>query len=197
MSNTLKLNFLKKRLLGHKIKINNPTEVIKKCIQLGYSDMMDVGIYYLDTHLPKGDPQKKINNDSRKNKFYNLLITHNFRFSVELIKDTINLFGPNEIITNKENKYVTRFGLAQKFVNMTFKYLYIYSEKINQTIDFSLCDCPLDSFIIKKLNLDTSYTWSKLTPQDYADLKKIIDNNVKEKEEYIYLGRLLYDFKYW
>lgn len=60
MSNTLKLNFLKKRLLGHKIKINNPTEVIKKCIQLGYSDMMDVGIYYLDTHLPKGDPQKKL-----------------------------------------------------------------------------------------------------------------------------------------
>ena len=102
-----------------------------------------------------------------------------------------------EIITNNENKYVTRFGLAQKFVNMTFKYLYIYSEEINQTIDFSLCDCPLDSFIIKTLNLDTSYIWSKLTPQDYADLQKIIDNNVKEKEEYIYLGRLLYDFKYW
>ena len=80
---------------------------------------------------------------------------------------------------------------------MTFKYLYIYSEEINQTIDFSLCDCPLDSFIIKTLNLDTSYTWSKLTSQEYTDLQKIIDNNVKEKEEYIYLGRLLYDFKYW
>ena len=58
MSNNLKFNFLKKRLLGQRTNINNSVEVIKKCISLAYQDMMDVGIYYLDTNLPKMDKKQ-------------------------------------------------------------------------------------------------------------------------------------------
>lgn len=197
MSNNLKFNFLKKRLLGQRTNINNSVEVIKKCISLAYQDMMDVGIYYLDTNLPKMDKQKTINNNIRKDNFYNILVNNNFVFSIALIEEVTNIFGPSERITNSKNNYVTRFGLAQKLVNMTFKYLYIFSDEIDQTINFSNCDCPLDSIIIETLNLNETYTWSKLTKEEYLFLQTFINNVVEDKDKYNELGRLLYDFKYW
>lgn len=191
----LTLNFLKKFVLGQKTKIDNPEEVIKKCISLAYKDMMDSGKYYLDSHLVKGDNQKTVNNNDRKAKFLDILQKANFEFSRNLIEETCKIFGNVDEINNSQS-YATRFGLAQKLVNMTFKYLYVFSEETGKNIDFSKCDCPLDSIIIVK-KLKEKNTWSKLTKADYNELQDEIDKQVCNEPSYETLGRLLYDFKYW
>jgi hypothetical protein len=190
----LTLNFLKKFVLGQKTDINNPDEVIKKCISLAYKDMMTAGLYYLDSNLDKGVNQKTKNNNDRKAKFLDILQDKSFMFSRDLIADTCSIFGDEDKIKNTQG-YATRYGLAQKLVNMTFKYLYVFKDEIKQDINFSNCDCPLDSIIIS--NLSPNYVWSKLTPAEYDDLQNEIDAKVESQSEYKNLGRLLYDFQNW
>ena len=191
----LTLIFLKKRLLGQKVNINDSNAVVKQCISLAYEDMMTVGKYYLDSKLIRGSKLKKSNNQIRKDKFYTILKQYNFKFSLDLIKNTCDIFGSDDVIKNYKN-YVTSFGLAQKLVNMTFKYLYIFRDDINQNIDFSMCDCPLDSIILNKLDKN-DVIWSKLQENTYIDIQNIITKKVCHYKEYEMLGRLLYDFKNW
>ena len=192
----LTLNFLKKFVLGQKTDINNTEEVIKKCISLAYKDMMTAGLYYLDSNLDKGDNHKTENNNDRKAKFLEILQKANFIFSKDLIARTCEIFGDAEQIKNSKG-FATRYGLAQKLVNMTFKYLYVFKDEIKQDINFSNCDCPLDSIIISKLNLTTNYVWSKLNQTQYWELQEKINDIVKSQPEYKNLGRLLYDFQNW
>ena len=200
----LTLKFLKKFVLGQKTDINKPEEVIKKCISLAYKDMMTAGLYYLDSNLGKGNNHKTKNNNARKAKFLEILQDKDFVFSRDLIEKTRKIFGKDDQIKNSKD-FATRYGLAQKLVNMTFKYLYVFKDEIKQgikqDINFSNCDCPLDSIIIGKLGLSQNYTWSKLTSDEYKQLQDKIDNIVKSQPEcqpeYKNLGRLLDDFKNW
>ena len=80
-------------------------------------------------------------------------------------------------------------------VNMTFKYFYVFRKEIDIDIDFSRCDCPLDSIIQNKLKED--FTWSKLDKEKYDEIQSKIDNKVRREKEYGVLGRLLYDFTEW
>ena len=150
-----KKSFLESSVLGQSTNKCCPSEVIIKCIELAYSDMMTAGRYYSASFL---NDKKEICSAT------NSAITEsNFVFSRKIIKDISLLFCDNTI--GNDNHYVTEFGLAQKLINMTFKYLYVFSDLIfvDKAIpDFSLCDCPLDSIIIKKAHI-TDCVWSKLT----------------------------------
>ncbi len=199
----LTLDFLKKFVLGQKTNIGNPDEVIEKCISLAYKDMMDSGKYYIDSSLGKGNKQKTENNNDRKAKFLEILQEKNFDFSRDLITETCKIFGNSEKIENTQG-HATNYGLAQKLVNMTFKYFYVFKDEINKNkdeikinIDFSKCDCPLDSIIIGRLNLTTNYVWSKLTPAEYEELQNKIEERVCDEPGHNTLGRLLYDFINW
>lgn len=194
MKDQLIINFLKVRLLGHKININNSEEIIKKCISLGYNDMLSRGKYYLTNEL----------NNQIKDNFYNILKDNNYTFSKKLFKETILLFGNSEKIYNyKNHTYVTRVGLTQKLINMTFKYLYVFQDEIKLNIDFSKCHCPIDSIIFEELEKKTNipltkkYIWSTINETDYNYLQDIIKDLIKDEELYNELGNLLFDFKYW
>ena len=187
-----KKSFLESSVLGQSTNKCCPSEVIIKCIELAYSDMMTAGRYYSASFL---NDKKEICSAT------NSAITEsNFVFSRKIIKDISLLFCVNTI--GNDNHYVTGFGLAQKLINMTFKYLYVFSDLIfvDKAIpDFSSCDCPLDSIIIKKAHIKDC-VWSKLTEQQYlecqAKITELLNANFLDLE-LSRLGNLAYDFINW
>ena len=187
-----KRNFLESSLLRWSTNKNNPNEVQAKCVDLAYSDMMTAGRYYSASFL---NDKKKICSAT------NSAITEsNFVFSRKIIEDISLLFCDNTI--GNGNRYATGFGLAQKLINMTFKYLYVFSDLIfidKPIPDFSSCDCPLDSIIIKKAHIKDC-VWSKLTEQQYlecqAKITELLNANSLDLE-LSKLGNLAYDFINW
>ena len=180
-----KYKFLEKTILGQDTNIHNSEMVILKCINRAYRDMLTAGRYY-------------INSDNEIcEKFKEILESYNYKFSHQLILDAANLFASTEIIGN-QNKYVTRFGLSQKLVNMTYKYFFIFDDYINKSINYKDCDCPLDSIILKKLN--SNIVWSKCTENQYNDCQNKIRaylEKINLDEELILIGNLAYDFLMW
>ena len=84
--------------------------------------------------------------------FKYILQKANYVFSRDLIDNASKLLSDEETIFNGRD-YATRYGLGQKVVNMTFKYFYIAQDFLNVKINFSNCDCPLDSVILKDLGI--------------------------------------------
>lgn len=187
-----KRNFLESSLLGQSTNKNNPNEVQAKCIDLAYKDMMTAGRYYSASFLHTREEICCATNEAIKRCDY--------VFSKELIQNTSLLFCNDTI--GSGNKYVTGYGLAQKLINMTFKYLYVFSDLIfieHSFPDFSVCDCPLDSIIIQKADI-RDCVWSKLTEQQYQDCQSKITEllNINRLDfELSKLGNLAYDFINW
>lgn len=191
--------FLMKSVLGRKVDKDKPETVIRGCIDKAYGDMMDAGRYV-----------KIENKDDKCEKVYELLEEHKYCFSMKLIEETKSIFGKEVIFFKGRN--ATAFGLSQKLINMTFKYLYCFWDFIGLGIDFTKCDCPVDSIILNgipanKLPGKSSFAWSRLDEQQYENVQKAIDEIVQESlnqskfETPIGLPacspRLLYDFHAW
>ena len=180
--------FLVKSMLGRTTNLSCPEDVIFKCAGLAYRDMLDGGRFYLSN-----------NKESRCRGIIEILEKHNYTFSREIIDEACNLFGSEEEISGTRGRYVTRYGLAQKFVNMMFKYLYVFSDYTKKDIDFSQCDCPLDSIILGKLP-EISSTWTKITAPEYTECQNEIAAKLKKKPldmELQVLGNLAFDFLSW
>lgn len=189
-----KILFLQKSLLGQRTKFEEAEEVIFKCIKLAYRDMLTVGRFYILNDANN-------TSESRYKKLKSILEKNNYVYHRNIIEEILPLFGDKEEIRNHTNdRFVTRYGLAQKFVNMTYKYFYVFNDYIKKEIDFSNCDCPLDSVILRKNPELKGYTWSKLTKEDYEFCQKIISERLQEESlnnELKLLGNLAFDFKYW
>jgi len=202
-----RLNFLKQYLVGHKTELDNEDQVLKKCCELAYSDMLTVGRFFLDKR--EGLRNKVIET------FLIELKKCNYSYSHGLIDKLTELFGNKKIEKHfaktrekggKEKSfeyddYVTTFGLCQKFVNMCFKYFYVFVDNL-PTINFSFgkCDCPIDSVILKKLRISKSYTWSKLNKKEYEDIQILIQEKQDKDSKYKqlqHIGRLAFDFINW
>lgn len=81
------------------------------------------------------------------------------------------------------------FGKAQKFVNMTFKYLYCFDNAEKYEDHFKFCHMPIDSYTLnwyfdnqkqlqkqKKITKSAIKNWSSLTEGQYGSLK----DNIRE-----------------
>ncbi len=187
-----KRNFLESSLLGQSTNKNNPNEVQAKCVDLAYKDMMTAGRYYSALFLHTREEICCSTNEAIKQCDY--------VFSRDLIQKTSLLFCKDKI--GSGNEYVTGFGLAQKLINMTFKYLYVFSDLIfvDKAIpDFSSCDCPLDSIILKGIPYNKT-VWSKFTKADYIKCQNKISDLLKSMtldDELKSLGNMAYDFLNW
>lgn len=183
----LSITFLEKAVLGRETDFKSSDSVIDSCISKADGDMLTAGRFY----LPK-------DSETRRSAYKKLLKDENYIFSRGLIEKTALLFGDNEIIGSGK-MYATRFGLAQKLVNMTYKYFFVYKRYIDQEIDYSKCDCPLDSIILGKIKY-TRNVWSKVTKIEYEDCQEIIKNEIQKcglSEEATVLGNLVFDFYGW
>lgn len=181
--------FLEHSMLGQKTNINNTDEIIDKCIKLAWQDMLTAGRYYnLDKNII--------------GEYKEILKNYSYNNPTSIIEETLNLFGNKEkieITIKGKTKYVTRYGLCQKLVNMTFKYFFIFSDYTKLNIDFSKCDCPLDSVILDKINYRKT-VWSKLYKKQYIECQNQINNELSKiclNNELKDLGNLAYDFINW
>lgn len=188
-----KICFLKSSLLGQATDKSNPDEVFSKCFDLAYRDMMTAGRFYSSSFLNK---KEDILKETKK-----IIRDKNYSSSRDIIEDVAKLICNEKI--GSCTKYVTGFGLAQKLVNMTFKYLYVFSDLIFKgkgMPDFSKCDCPIDSIILKKAGINDC-AWSKLTNEQYETCQEKISEFLKNEKfldpELSNLGNLAYDFMNW
>lgn len=110
--------------------------------------------------------------------------------------------------------YNMRVGVWQKFINMTFKYLYCVREYFDEIGDFSFCHCPIDSWIAAKMiknklitSNDNGYdlvysiansgktNWNNIEYGDYMQFENVVENVLKNKESR--MSKVAFDFIYW
>lgn len=146
-------------------------------------------------------------------------------------KDSIIAFVENELTNNqdyifsnfnqwhnvvcKKTDFDMRYGVWQKLINMTFKYLYCVKETFPEFNDvWKECHCPIDTIISKQVydqlvkmkiptaelelskkiaKSDSVVNWNNITKKDYYKLQSQI-KQICDKER-IYL--LEFDFLYW
>lgn len=181
--------FFKKVLLGSSVDLNNSDTIIKACVSNAYRDMLTAGRFYI-----KGSQKDEI-----CSKYIDLLEKHDYQFSLSLIKEAEAVFPNANDLKATDNKYVTQFGLSQKLVNMSFKYFYLFNEDINKNIDYSKCDCPLDSIILAKIPSEyhNNIPWSKMHEDTYLECQRYIRSTLKNNKDTKVLGNLLFDFINW
>ncbi|MDL2289545.1 hypothetical protein LJB83_02140 [Clostridia bacterium OttesenSCG-928-F22] len=191
---TWKVRFLESAILGQGTKDATADEVLIKCIELAYKDMMTAGRYYSKNF---SESKNVICNKTKK-----IIAENAFSFSRSKIDKVSRLFFDSEQLRTG-NGYVTRYGLAQKLVNMSFKYLYVFSDRIfnsGQKVDFSNCDCPLDSIILEKGLNYKKCKWSRLSQEHYLECQELIKNRLRNEDidfELKQLGNLAFDFIIW
>lgn len=181
------------------VEMNTKTlaAVIKKCVHKSYQDLKrKVPYRYSTTKL------KELNKEERK-KFNNK--KRDFTEEVEksiidglVNNDELNCSGldpyaiiikVNEIANNNKFRELFKpetpftFGLAQKWVNMTVKYLWIldvFDDEYEERIEV-----PIDSFVISNLNnleikiSDTWSIWNK--PEEYQQVQEALKNKLGNK----------------
>ena len=188
-----KRSFLESSILGRSTNKTDANAVQSKCVDLAYRDMMTAGRFYSSSFLHSKDEICSSVIEQIKSKDY--------KFSRDIIKTAASKICNDTIGTG--NRFVTGYGLAQKITNMTFKYLYVFSDLIftdGKVPDFSSCDCPLDSIILGKASLDW-YTWSKLRIDEYEhcqeEIAKLLKENPPNDVELTKLGNMAFDLISW
>lgn len=120
---------------------------------------------------------------------------------IENIKDNFEIWHKEacRLIIEKYEKYRIEltYGQAQKWVNMTIKYLYILNEHTFDNV-FDFLHIPVDNYIFKavkeKLGIDNpDNPWSKLNETEYLKYQNAIREELREKGKL----PLRWEFKNW
>ncbi|MCR5782890.1 MAG: hypothetical protein K6G90_09180 [Clostridia bacterium] len=178
--NDYQLRFLKQSVLGQQVNMNNSEDIIKKCIELADRDMMSGGRFVSNQFKLKTKKE-------RVSYIIKILDDNSYAYTkIDKIKICEDIFWKCDEEKTKTVNGTTRnykpFGLAQKLVNMTYKYLYVFKDHIGDLkIDFSKCECPLDSVVLQKLGCPSK--WTNITPEEYDCIKADI-NAALEDERY-------------
>ena len=115
-----KRSFLESFILGQSTNKTDANAVQSKCVDLAYRDMMTAGRFYSNSFLHS--------KDEICSSVIELIKSNDYKFSRDMIKTTASKICNDTIGTG--NRFVTGYGLAQKITNMTFKYLYVFSDLI-------------------------------------------------------------------
>lgn len=193
----VRFNFLYKSMLGRDTNLNDTDEVIFACIKKAFKDMLTAGRF-------AGISDSK---DILKKEFHRILKNYKYKFTRNLIDETNKLIE-NTYKIKKNQNIVTAYGMAQKLVNMTYKYLYVFNDLLKDLeIDFSNCDCPIDSIILNELKNRNNKKkiidnpWSKMTKTEYETCQdKIKDCLAQEKKlqkDLSNINNLAFDFIAW
>ena len=182
--NELVEGFLYKVLGGRQIKTLDLNDLINMCIQRAYRDMLNGGRFVIGNH-----------NDEQLSDIRQIFKKYNYTFDRMMIDDVAIIIHKEEKI-EKNGRFVTRYGLAQKIVNMTFIYFYLFNDFLKKNgliIDYSNCDCPLDSIVLNDGLKHYDIAWTRMNKEQYI----AIQNEIKQKEFSYNIGNLEYDFINW
>lgn len=188
--NELVEKFLYKVLGGKDIdKVNDLDDLVMISIRKAYKDML-IGGRYVGASL----------SEPKLSEIQKLIKDHEYTFCREMIDEAAEIISKDEIISGSGSRYATRFGLAQKLINMTYKYLYVFNDfrpRPELSEAFKQCDCPLDSVILNTDHLKSkglsNFAWTKLKKEDYIKIQDAISEKCEDRS----IGNLQYDFKNW
>ena len=97
------------------------------------------------------------------------------------------------VLKDQKLESLSKIGFAQKFINMSFKYLYCFEECDKNNLRF--CHLPLDKYTINwykkigdKNNIadlkEINFSWSKINEDLYFNIQKDIDSKLKSCLDY-------------
>lgn len=83
-----------------------------------------------------------------------------------------------------DTSFGMRYGVWQKFINMSFKYIYCINDKLNKpiTLDFKNCHIPLDDNTLLWCNSKgiTGITaWNSVTQNEYIRIRDGVHNEIE------------------
>ena len=138
------------------------------------------------------------------------------KWSVEKIKSNVNELSNIKDIDNEkfdgwhknmcdavkrhynENNVQFHYGQAQKWLNMTMKYLSVIDRDVTAPY-FEYLHVPVDSIVIdlasEELGLQRPYSrWSRMESDEYIEYQKNLCNAIREQKK---ISPLLWEFRYW
>lgn len=120
----------------------------------------------------------KINARSCIKEYINRMINSNILNQEQF--DKLHKEACYELIKKFENQFFT-IGQAQKWINMTFKYLHLLEYKEIKHI-YEFCHIPIDSYMLNITNYQMSKPWSKLNDYDeYLEYQKWFRNKYNDE----------------
>ena len=167
-------------------------ELIRYCINKAWNDAMIYKKYFKNSQL-------KDNKDKIKDLFIECINNSELK---EIIIKPEKLFNKEdlEFVTYFQSEDGACFGVFQKFINMSMKYLFCVNDKLELKIDFMQCDVPIDSFILdwcrQVLNDGEKIkdvVWNNLNINDYTSIQKMIRDFAENK----YISPLELEFYIW
>lgn len=102
--------------------------------------------------------------NARNNLKKNIIKIINSNIITQEQYDNMHENACNELIKNFANQTFT-IGQAQKWINMTFKYLHLLDYNEIQKV-YEYCHVPIDSYMLNITNYNLSKPWSKLDNYD-------------------------------
>lgn len=110
-------------------------------------------------------------------------------------EDNFNSCFNDCIALSKQILNNNRYGVAQKFTNMSFKYLYCYADAINFENKFYDCHMPLDKYTIKWVKSLKNKTlnqqlgavnnaWANIDEELYNNIQGFIGDTLKSNIQY-------------
>lgn len=110
--------------------------------------------------------------------------------------EDFNTFFKSAINTAMSIFKSNKFGLAQKFVTMAFKYFFCYLDAQKYSEKFCFCYMPIDKFTLiwikslgnEEINRKLSgikYAWTKIDYDLFIKIQEYVKNVLSEKHEYI------------
>lgn len=161
-------------------------DLVELAMTKAYRDLMRTirGFATIDNH-------DQIILDARANLKSSIIKIINENITTQEQFDKIHEIACNELIKVFANQTFT-IGQAQKWINMTFKYLHLLDyEKIQNVYEY--CHIPIDSYMLNITNYSMSKAWSKLNDyKEYLDYQiwfrnKYNDSIPLDKEFYLWL----------
>ena len=173
-------------------KMENTEDILDYCIRKAWADATQRERF-------KGQKSKIIQNKDSitsilKKEIENLELFSNYDvWHNEMCSRYDAWYNEAHSDTEHENTY----GIWQKLINMTFKYMYCRYTKF-PNIDFSKCHCPIDSIIAQRVvtlgivcEVEISdktvsiarsgkTNWNNMEPSDYENVRKNIQDIIKE-----------------
>ncbi|MGN1311431.1 MAG: hypothetical protein ACI4U4_00280 [Bacilli bacterium] len=161
-------------------------DIIDLAIKKAYRDLMRT-----IRNFSNNKNHDKIIDNARKciKKSINIMIDTNIESQSEF--DKLHKKACYDLIETFEDQLFT-IGQAQKWINMTFKYLHLLDYNKIECV-YEYCHIPIDSYMLNITNYQISQPWSKLNDYDeyikYQEWfrNKYSDEIPLDKEFYLWL----------
>lgn len=191
-------------------KMEKPEDILDYCIRKAWADATQRERF-------KGQDSKIIPNKKDIQEILTSQIKSIFETETKKIKSSSDYNKWHNEICSIED-YGMKYGIWQKFINMTFKYMYCF-KRIKSKFDFQYCHCPIDriiaqradtlcvvcglkqSRIMKSIAESGKVNWNEMKAEHYQEVRnkiqEITENCTINNSDTRHPTELEFDFLLW